>query len=81
MDNSRILTIIPAPVGLMASFKGGEVDFSVPVLCQALVEVEERGETLQYVLPMIAHELEGIALTTPDEYDDLTLNGKSCTHV
>ena len=81
MDNSRIITIIPAPAGLMASFKGGEVDFSVPVLCLAQVEVEERGKTMQYVWPMISDELEGLVLTNPDEYDDLTLNGKSCTHV
>ncbi|MBW2185879.1 MAG: hypothetical protein JRG71_05595 [Deltaproteobacteria bacterium] len=83
MDSKRIISTFPAPANMMVVFNiHNDCDeFSLPVLCLAQVEIKERKETFQCVLPMIASEMEGIILVDVEEYDDLTLNGKSCTHV
>jgi len=83
MDSKRIISTFPAPENMMVVFNiHNDCDeFSLPVLCLAQVEIKERDEVFQVVLPMISSGMEGIVLTDVEEYDDLTINGKSCTHV
>jgi len=83
MDSKRIIHTFPAPANMMVVFNiHNDCDeFSLPVLCLAQVEIKERNQIFQCVLPMITSEMEGIILVGVEEYDDLTLDGRSCTHV